>query len=108
MRHHAVVAQLVVLALVSFGDCHAVLSQDNLPTDAEVKAALRKAGTFFHQEVATHGGYVWSYSGDLSLREGEAITNSNQIIVNEDVKHRLPPEFEFRILQCFTVVSPGW
>ena len=41
------------------------------PTRAEAQAALRKAAAFFRERVATSGGYVYRYSEDLTLREGE-------------------------------------
>jgi hypothetical protein len=40
-----------------------------LRSDAAV--ALRKAVTFFRENVATEGGYLWRYSEDLKIREGE-------------------------------------
>jgi hypothetical protein len=41
------------------------------PSRDEVQAALAKASSFFQGEVASGGGYVYAYSGDLTLREGE-------------------------------------
>src|SRR5438034_387075 len=41
------------------------------PTREEAAAALKKAVTFFREKVSTEGGYLWRYSEDLSLREGE-------------------------------------
>ncbi len=40
-------------------------------TREDAAAALRQAVRFFSQDVASHGGYLWCYSGDLSLREAE-------------------------------------
>jgi hypothetical protein len=40
-------------------------------TPDQAKDALRKAVTFFHSQVAANGGYLWQYSGDLALRQGE-------------------------------------
>lgn len=37
----------------------------------EAAAAMKRAVTFFGQQVAAHGTYVWRYSADLRLREGE-------------------------------------
>ncbi|HVA47821.1 MAG TPA: pectate lyase [Pirellulales bacterium] len=34
-------------------------------------AAAKKAATFYSRQVATKGGYLWRYSADLTLREGE-------------------------------------
>src|SRR5437868_13024578 len=41
------------------------------PTRDEASAALQKAVTFFREMVSAEGGYLWRYSEDLSLREGE-------------------------------------
>ena len=38
---------------------------------SEAAAALRKAVTYFRENVATEGGYLWRYSEDLKIREGE-------------------------------------
>lgn len=37
----------------------------------EALAAAKKAAAFYRHEVATEGGYLWRYSADLKLREGE-------------------------------------
>ena len=41
------------------------------PTREEAVAALNKAVAFFITDVRAHGGYLWNYSADLKLREGE-------------------------------------
>lgn len=41
------------------------------PTKAEAAAALRKAAGFFREQVSVQGGYLYRYSEDLALREGE-------------------------------------
>jgi hypothetical protein len=51
------------------------------PTRAEAAAALRKACGFFREDCSKHGGYVWRYSRDLSLSEGEAETGPDTIWV---------------------------
>jgi hypothetical protein len=38
---------------------------------SEVKTAMRRAAEFFRTQVTVQGGYLWRYSEDLSLREGE-------------------------------------
>lgn len=48
------------------------------PTVPVVKTALRQAAGFFHETVSTRGGYLWAYSGDLQLREGEGRASANQ------------------------------
>ena len=44
-------------------------------------AAMLKAARFFHEHVASHGGYVYQYSTDLKLREGEGEAPPNVIWV---------------------------
>lgn len=46
---------------------------------AEVKAALAKAVAFYHEKAATHGGYVYRYSADFTLREAEGIPGRDTI-----------------------------
>jgi PelA/Pel-15E family pectate lyase len=47
----------------------------------QAAAAMRKAATFFHTQVATRGGYVYHYSTDLLQRWGEGKTTKDQIFV---------------------------
>ncbi len=47
----------------------------------EVAATLRRAVLFFHDHCAKQGGYVWRYSRDLQLSEGEAETGPETIWV---------------------------
>ena len=48
------------------------------PTKDEAAAALKKAVTFFQDKVSIEGGYLWRYSEDLSLREGETAATATQ------------------------------
>lgn len=66
----------VVVLMVAHVPC---LGQD--VTRSEAAVALRRAVRFFHEEVASHGGYLWRYSGDLSLREGEGKAGRDTIWV---------------------------
>lgn len=60
-----VVALLVFLLVArGCGECRADVRDDAL-------AAAKKAATFYSRQVATEGGYLWRYSADLKLREGE-------------------------------------
>ncbi|UCH34189.1 MAG: hypothetical protein JSV65_16865 [Armatimonadota bacterium] len=45
------------------------------------REAMRRAVRYFTAEVATHGGYLWSYSEDLTQREGEGKATPTQIWV---------------------------
>src|SRR5262245_28430116 len=48
------------------------------PTKADAAAALAKAVAYFDQHVSIEGGYLWRYSDDLSLREGETAATATQ------------------------------
>ena len=43
--------------------------------------AMRRAAGYFHDHVATHGGYVYHYSLDLQQRWGEGVASNDQIWV---------------------------
>lgn len=47
----------------------------------QVRAAMMKSGHYFHDVVATHGGYVYHYSLDLKTRWGEGLATEDQIWV---------------------------
>lgn len=49
----------------------------------EVKSGLRRAGTFYAEKAAAHGGYVYYYSPDLSERWGEGRATADQVWVQE-------------------------
>lgn len=51
------------------------------PDTETVKAALKKAVGFFDEKVSVQGGYVWEYSGDLTLREGEGTVDETRVWV---------------------------
>ena len=48
-------------------------------TPAEVSSAAVKAVTFYHAQAAAHGGYVYRYSADFTLREAEGIPGPDTI-----------------------------
>jgi hypothetical protein len=50
-------------------------------TRERAMTALRKAVRFFRTNVASHGGYLWRYSADLALREGESKATETMIWV---------------------------
>lgn len=69
---------LLIVSLVlgfNWGVC-----QDS-PSVDEVTAALLKASTFFHGEVAVEGGYVYYVSPDFSRRLGEGKASPTEIWV---------------------------
>ncbi|MFA7053859.1 MAG: hypothetical protein WC328_12675, partial [Kiritimatiellia bacterium] len=47
----------------------------------EVEAGLLRAARFFREQVATEGGYLWQYSDDLRLREGENVADDRCVWV---------------------------
>src|SRR2546430_2114348 len=69
MRHLLAIATLFLVA-------QATAQQP--PTRDEAAAALNKAVTFFREKVSAEGGYLWRYSEDLSLREGEEKATATQ------------------------------
>lgn len=48
---------------------------------ASAAEAMKRASTFFTQEVAAHGGFVYHYSSDLQRRWGEGEATQDQIWV---------------------------
>jgi len=44
-------------------------------------AAAKRATAFLTEQVSTRGGYLWNYSADLSLREGEGVVRTETIWV---------------------------
>lgn len=48
-------------------------------TATDALQAARRATRFLHDEVSSHGGYVWRYSQDLALREGEGVVDADTI-----------------------------
>lgn len=47
----------------------------------EAKSSLKKAAAFFQEKVASHGGYAYYYSEDLSTRWGEGKVSLETIVV---------------------------
>src|SRR5262245_39912649 len=64
-------------AVLSLAAASIALGQQSLTRD-EAQQALRKAVTFFRDHVSIEGGYLWRYSDDLSLREGENVATATQ------------------------------
>jgi hypothetical protein len=53
----------------------------NDPLTKRVIVAMHKAANYFRNEVATNGGYLWSYKNDFSMRQGEEIASPTTIWV---------------------------
>ena len=45
----------------------------------DVSSAVTRAVAFYHAKAATHGGYVYRYSADFTLREAEGIPGADTI-----------------------------
>ncbi|MFT5469375.1 MAG: hypothetical protein ACI8UO_004496 [Verrucomicrobiales bacterium] len=56
-----------------------LVSAAHAQSKAEIEAAIVKAVQFYHGEVANHGGYVYKYSSDLTLREAEGYPDEDTI-----------------------------
>ena len=48
-------------------------------TPDAAKSALVRAVKFYHDKAASHGGYVYRYSADFTLREAEGIPGPDTI-----------------------------
>jgi PelA/Pel-15E family pectate lyase len=59
--------------------CSATAGETALQEQAA--GAMRRAAEFFRTRVSTEGGYLWRYSEDLSLREGEGTATDTMIWV---------------------------
>ncbi|MGH6964921.1 MAG: pectate lyase [Phenylobacterium sp.] len=68
-------ALIGVIALTCVGAAQAA------PNKAAVEATMRKATEFMVEKVAYNGGYVWSYTADMSRRWGELEAKPTQIWV---------------------------
>jgi len=68
---------LIVVCVLSAATDTKVFSDDALKIEA--RNAMLKAVDFFHNKVATEGGYVFRYASDLVLREGEEKTGPTTV-----------------------------
>lgn len=64
---------------LTFAACSVSAQQADLRKDAV--ATMRKAATYYREQVASHGGYVYHYSLDLQERWGEGQASASQIWV---------------------------
>lgn len=55
------------------------IAQNPLVDQAE--AVMKRAARYYYQTVSNHGGYVYHYSPDLSVRWGEGLATKDQIWV---------------------------
>ncbi|MDR2755310.1 MAG: pectic acid lyase [Planctomycetaceae bacterium] len=64
--------------------CFFIISVSFLFAEDQTESAqktLRKAVGFYREHVAAEGGYLWKYSADLSLREGENVADAQTVWV---------------------------
>lgn len=65
--------RILIVGIVSFAcSIHAA-------SPGDVSSALSKAVAFYHQHASRHGGYVYRYSADFTLREAEGIPGPDTI-----------------------------
>jgi hypothetical protein len=78
-RNSAILVFLLLLPVISRN----VFAQEAAATELrhEATLAMRRATEFFHNQVASHGGYVYYYSVDLQQRWGEGPATETQIWV---------------------------
>ena len=63
----------------------------------EAIAAMKKATIYFRNNVSTHGGYLFRYSEDFSLREGEEVATPTMIWIEPPGT----PEVGMRYLEAY-------
>jgi len=65
--------RILFVSMILFvgGATHTGNAQSEDLDRAAATAALKQAVRFYRQDVATHGGYLWRYSADLTTGEGE-------------------------------------
>jgi len=54
---------------------------DDAALRRQAAAGLKKACRFFDEVVSAEGGYLWRYSEDLAVREGEGKANATTVWV---------------------------
>jgi len=72
--------QLAVFTTAIIAHCGGLVGQDAVTRD-DARAAMHTAASFYYQNVASHGGYVYFYSDDLSQRWGEGVASPDQVWV---------------------------
>ena len=77
MRHRTLVITIVVGIIWPSCLTHA----GDAAMREQATMAMRRATEFLRTQVATEGGYLWRYSEDLSLREGEGTATDTMIWV---------------------------
>jgi hypothetical protein len=63
--------KIIFLAVTTIGLSSFSARADEVMLKNQVVKTMRRASDFFRTKVSSGGGYLWRYSEDLSLREGE-------------------------------------
>ena len=77
MKKNRIIYFLLGFFFVTIADATA---QNNTLTNQAI-STMRKAADYFRHEVATNGGYLFSYKSDFSMRQGEEIASASTIWV---------------------------
>ena len=72
---------LLLLAILLVSRAPLSAQKSPIPFEQETLRALKQAVTFFHENAASHGGYVYYYSLDLQERWGEGKASADTIFV---------------------------
>ena len=72
-KRRQIVRLCVMLACLASSSLLGAQDSAEAPASREATtAAIKRAADFYANQVSTDGGYVWRYSADLQLREGES------------------------------------
>ena len=67
-----ILPKLIVVFVAHVPNCFGDLHDDALK-------AAKRATAFLTDQVSTEGGYLWRYSADLTLREGEGVVTTKTV-----------------------------
>lgn len=80
-RLNAVCLSLLLCGALTVQALRAQGTDSALPDENGAVAALKKAASYYREKVASHGGYVYYYSTDLTQRWGEGRASADTIFV---------------------------
>lgn len=73
--------QSFILSALFFSLAGQLQGDERSQLKSDARAAMKRAGSYYHNEVSVHGGYVYFYSLDLKDRWGEGPATSDQVWV---------------------------
>lgn len=79
MKSRVVVSICALVAVVGVSGLDTLYAAD--PTSQQAGRALQNAVEFFQHDVSASGGFLWRYSEDLTLREGENVASNTTVWV---------------------------